>query len=671
MSNYFNSEDFTRLYKKMPLNEINKIREQQATEGAYGIENPSVSFIPDDEDIVLADVKFEELEIKEILINKEEETPETTDTAEVAATTETEIVPEKTTVSDKSSSTAQTVEKIKSTLPEWMITDIENELADYQEGTDEYNEKFIEKAYSLAKDGAISAETLKDIGLDDFDKLNPNIVRLDKNEKALNRLEKANTAEVANNANNAVQNVAAERAANGANAVNGNNNANAATAARGTANTNTTTTAAPTTSSNNAAVASSRLSSMSEDQLQQKLDAKQGELDAKQGELNDVMNGSNEWLNSILTSRVNPAYNAYMQELELAAENSELAQKLKTTVQDVTAQEEQINDTDAALTETNASLVNATTDYDNAVARVDMLNNSKAALQSADTSQMNDYQKGEIQASLANIDAEIGAANEEKDAAEKTKNDLEKEKERLEGDKEKFQGVLDKLNETKAELEKQVAETMPNVASAMNKYNSEKTQYENSKSGRITQLQGQVTSIQAEVTELKNAIAANKDRDLKIDYSTDITARDRIHYAKEFLGYKEEDSSADIFLYKWHSSSKEVGWCAGFVDYVLTKNPSADQTASWYTDITNTYWQVNVDNAAKAANALVEPQDAKAGDIIVFDYDKDNSMDHIALVVAVEGDKIITIDGNSGNMVRINETIINDPRSANIRICRA
>lgn len=671
MSNYFNSEDFARLYKKMPLNEINKIREQQATEGAYSIENPSVSFIPDDEDIVLADVKFEELEIKEILINKEDETPETTDTTEVAATTETEIVPEKTTVSDKSSSAAQTVEKIKATLPEWMITDIENELADYQEGTDEYNEKFIEKAYSLAKDGAISAETLKDIGLDDFDKLNPNIVRLDKNEKALNRLEKANTAEVANNANNAVQNVAAERAANGANAVNGNYNANAATAARGTANTNTTTTAAPTTSSNNAAVASSRLSSMSEDQLQQKLDAKQGELDAKQGELNDVMNGSNEWLNSILTSRVNPAYDAYMQELELAAENSELAQELKTTVQDVTEKEKQINETDAALTETNASLVNATTDYDNAVARVDMLNNSKAALQSADTSQMNDYQKGEIQASLANIDAEIGAANEEKDAAEKTKNDLEKEKERLEGDKEKFQGELKKLNETKAELEKQVAETMPNVASAMNKYNSEKTQYENSKSGRITQLQGQVTSIQAEVTELKNAIAANKDRDLKFDYSTDITARDRIHYAKEFLGYKEEDSSADIFLYKWHSSSKEVGWCAGFVDYVLTKNPSADQTASWYTDITNTYWQVNVDNAAKAANALVEPQDAKAGDIIVFDYDKDNSMDHIALVVAVEGDKIITIDGNSGNMVRINETIINDPRSANIRICRA
>lgn len=37
----------------MPLNEINKIKEQQATEGAYGIENPSVSFIPDDEESFL------------------------------------------------------------------------------------------------------------------------------------------------------------------------------------------------------------------------------------------------------------------------------------------------------------------------------------------------------------------------------------------------------------------------------------------------------------------------------------------------------------------------------------------------------------------------------------------------------------------------------------------
>ena len=73
-----------------------------------------------------------------------------------------------------------------------MITDIENELSDYQEGTDEYNEKFIEKAYFLANDGAISSETLKNIGLNDFNKLNPNIVRLDKNEKALSRLEKAN-----------------------------------------------------------------------------------------------------------------------------------------------------------------------------------------------------------------------------------------------------------------------------------------------------------------------------------------------------------------------------------------------------------------------------------------------------------------------------------------------
>lgn len=41
------------VYTKMPLNEINKIKEQQATEGAYGIENPSVSFIPDDEESFL------------------------------------------------------------------------------------------------------------------------------------------------------------------------------------------------------------------------------------------------------------------------------------------------------------------------------------------------------------------------------------------------------------------------------------------------------------------------------------------------------------------------------------------------------------------------------------------------------------------------------------------
>ena len=63
MSNYFNSEDFARLYKN--ASERNQQNQRTASNrGAYCIENPSVSFIPDDEDIVLADVKFEELEIK-------------------------------------------------------------------------------------------------------------------------------------------------------------------------------------------------------------------------------------------------------------------------------------------------------------------------------------------------------------------------------------------------------------------------------------------------------------------------------------------------------------------------------------------------------------------------------------------------------------------------------
>lgn len=680
MSNYFNSEDFTRLYKKLPINEINKISEQQKTDGLEYLENLSITVAPVDEDVVLTDVKFEDLEIKDVLINKPEE--ETTSSVEDDTVVKTGTT-EKTT--DNNSSNAQTVNKLKSMLPDWLITNIENELSEYESGSAEYNEKFIEKAYSMMKnDNSFSDEMLKNLGLEDFDKIDTGTTeKTNKNEKALNRLQQANAAEAANDATrNAANNVANANnnvKANNTAAANNVGAANNATAANNTGTTNntrvanntTTATATADVPANNRAVSGANYSGMSEEQLQEKLTQKQGELDARQGELNDVMNGSNEWLNSILTSRVNPAYDAYMQELELAAENSELAKELQTTVQDVTAKEKQINETDAALTETNASLVNATTDYDNAVSRLDMLNNSKASLQSADTSNMNDYQKGEIQASLANIEAEIATAEAEKRTAEETKNKLEQEKEKLENDKNTFQGELDKLNETKADLEKQVAETMPNVASAMNKYNSEKTQYENSKASRITQLEGQVSTAQAAVTELKNAIAANKDRDLKIEYSSDITGRDRIKYAKEFLGYREEDSSADIFLYKWHSSSKEVGWCAGFVDYVLTKNPSADQTKDWYMDITNTYWQVNVDNAARNADAFVDPQNAKAGDVIVFDYDKDNSMDHIALVIAVEGDKIITIDGNSGNMVRINETNLSDPRSANIRICRA
>lgn len=133
------------------------------------------------------------------------------------------------------------------------------------------------------------------------------------------------------------------------------------------------------------------------------------------------------------------------------------------------------------------------------------------------------------------------------------------------------------------------------------------------------------------------------------------TADDVINIAKGEVGYSEKASNKDLDDKKANPGSgnftkyaKEVGhtnglaWCATFVTWCFTKAANGDKNkAKEVLCGANTAGCANNQAAFKRAGRLdMKPQ---PGDVVYFM----NGSSHTGLVVAVDGDKITTIEGNT------------------------
>ena len=97
--------------------------------------------------------------------------------------------------------------------------------------------------------------------------------------------------------------------------------------------------------------------------------------------------------------------------------------------------------------------------------------------------------------------------------------------------------------------------------------------------------------------------------------------------------------------WSWYGFKKRVGWCAIFVSWVadqaglldkgeLPKFASPETAVNWFKMMNQ--WQE-------------KDYIAKSGDIIFFDWENDNKVDHVGIVEKVENNKVYTIEGNSTN----------------------
>lgn len=423
---------------------------------------------------------------------------------------------------------------------------------------------------------------------------------------------------------------------------------------------------APSSESNSSGGAVS-LAFMDEEQLNKELDKRESKVKEKQDALNAIYDGSDRTI-AYWQDMVDNAYENYQNQLEAYEVNEELKEQVTEVINNIDLKENEIDDKSKQISEQETTVSNAQTDYDNAVSTRENLESSLSALEG---------KKGETEEEQAAIDAQIASLRSEIEAAkaaeEAAKTALEEAKtklETLEQEKSTLETELNGLNQEKTSIESKIIDAEPRMEAAINNYNKQKEAFNNQKTKSIDNAKAEISEAQSDVTEIKTVINENKNRNSTIEYSDNFLGKDIIQYALQFLGYNESDTSADIFLEKWHSSSSQTGWCAAFVSYVYEHMKSADQIPQWYQDIENQYWQVNVHNAAKEAGAIIDSSEAKMGDIVLYDYNGDGTMQHIGIVVAMEGNKMITIEGNSGNQVRIVEYNLDNPANCNMAFCK-
>lgn len=121
--------------------------------------------------------------------------------------------------------------------------------------------------------------------------------------------------------------------------------------------------------------------------------------------------------------------------------------------------------------------------------------------------------------------------------------------------------------------------------------------------------------------------------------------------------------STGKYYSQWYSSnwSKDTPWCACFVSWALSEVEKAD-----FIDhpAGRSKWYANVDRFAEYFTEINQWEHSTykggdytpiPGDLIFFDWDGDNDLQHVGVVLSVSGDKIYTIEGNSGNKVAVRE----------------
>lgn len=91
--------------------------------------------------------------------------------------------------------------------------------------------------------------------------------------------------------------------------------------------------------------------------------------------------------------------------------------------------------------------------------------------------------------------------------------------------------------------------------------------------------------------------------------------------------------------------SDNVAWCAMFVSWVFA------QVGATCPGIPKAYVPYIEDDADAAGAILPDKTAAQPGDVILFDWNKDGSPDHVGIVVSNEGSYVHTVEGNVSRKV--------------------
>ncbi|MEF9983683.1 MAG: CHAP domain-containing protein, partial [Oscillospiraceae bacterium] len=122
------------------------------------------------------------------------------------------------------------------------------------------------------------------------------------------------------------------------------------------------------------------------------------------------------------------------------------------------------------------------------------------------------------------------------------------------------------------------------------------------------------------------------------------------------LALLQEGQAGGQPYWSWYGFDSRVEWCATFVSWCLHNSgvTSVPKYASCESQGVNFF----VEAGQWATGGFT---DLVAGDIIFFDWQGNGYSDHTGLVIGTDGTNVYTIEGNSGDVVRVKSYSINSP----------
>lgn len=110
-------------------------------------------------------------------------------------------------------------------------------------------------------------------------------------------------------------------------------------------------------------------------------------------------------------------------------------------------------------------------------------------------------------------------------------------------------------------------------------------------------------------------------------------------------------------FWSWYGYNSYVPWCATFVSWCADQNGLIkDGSIIKYADCYSAVQWLKKEN-----KWLKGGETPKGGDIIFFDWDEDDGVDHTGIVTGVVGDKVFTVEGNSSDRCRRKRYRIDSP----------
>ena len=418
-----------------------------------------------------------------------------------------------------------------------------------------------------------------------------------------------------------------------------------------------------TPSSNGTQVQEKSLDSMTRDELNTELATTQGTLATQQSELSNILNGSTEELQS-LQENIDTAYETY--QTELAKVDGEMAQQLDDIETRLDAKQAEVDAKEQAIFDQENTVSSCKNTYDNAVATTSNLESILSGLESTDTSELTEEQQANLSSKIQSTKEQLQEAKDAEEEAKTAWEESETKLNTLKEEKTTLDTELSEIQTEKTDFEALLSQKYPEIEQYMTAYNDAKEAYKTAQDTAANAVRTEITQTQNYINNINTAISTvGQKEDIKENYFGAF-GDDIVAFANQFIGANEADGSADKFLASW-TTSAETPWCAAFVEYVMENSGSYEQLPDWYKDIDNKWYCPNIDNAAEKAGAVINGDEAKAGDIVLFDWDGDGSMDHVGIVVSNENGKLVTIEGNTSNKVAKKEYETNDPR---IKYCK-